>query len=104
MGEAKLISIAYKEDGVGQQIPDREVETEILVRVESINRREWTDAGRNGFNPEIKLITAAINYSGEREIVFDGVRYSVYRTYNLPNSDEIELYLERKAGVQNGKN
>lgn len=99
MGEAELISTTYKEDAAGQRIPDGEVRTEILVRVESVNRREWTDAGRNGFNPEIKLITAAINYSGEREIEFDGARYSVYRTYNLPNSDEIELYLERKAGV-----
>lgn len=99
-GVAYLISTSYKEDNLGQRIPDGETRVEIYVIIESVNRREWMDAGRNGFNPEIKLKTAAINYSGEREIEVDGTRYSVYRTYNPPASDEVELYLERKAGVQ----
>lgn len=98
-GEAYLIQVSYKEDALGQMILDTEIRKEILTEIESVNRREWFDAGRNGFKPEIKLKTAAVNYSGEKEIEFEGVRYSIYRTFKLTSSDEIELYLERKAGV-----
>ena len=103
-GVAYLISKTYKEGSLGQRIPAEEVQTEIFVTRGSISRREWMDAGRNGLNPEILLKTAVVNYSGEREILFEEVRYAVYRTFNPPDSDEIELYLQRKAGVQNGGN
>ena len=101
-GVAYLIQKKYVADNIGQLIPDGETRLELFVSVESINRREWMDAGRNGLNPEIKLVTAAINYSGEKEIEYKGVRYAIYRTYNVPDSDDVELYLQRKAGVQNG--
>lgn len=103
-GIAYLIQTSYVEDAIGQRIPNEENRVELFVTVESVNRREWTDAGRNGFNPELKLVTAAINYSGEKEIEYEGVRYAIYRTYNVPDSDDIELYLQRKVGVQNGNN
>jgi len=103
-GVAYLIQPTYVEDSIGQLIPDAENRQEIFVTVESISRREWMDAGRNGLNPEKKLVTSSINYSGEMEIEYEGVRYAIYRTYNPPESDEIELYLQRKAGVQNVSN
>lgn len=101
-GVAFLIQTTYKKDMIGQFIPDKETLIEVLVTVESVSRREWMDAGRNGLSPEYKMTTAAINYSGEKEVEYEGVRYAIYRTYNPPESDEIELYLQRKAGVQNG--
>ena len=97
-----LIQKTYTEDALGQRIPTEETLVEILVTVDSVGRREWADAGRNGYNPEMKLTTAAINYSNETEIMYDGVRYAIYRTHTPPNTDDIELYLHRKAGVQNG--
>ncbi len=103
-GVAYLISVIYKEDSLGQKIPNGENRLEVFVTVESVGRREWIDAGRNGLNPELKLTTASLNYSGEKEIEYEGVRYAVYRTYNAPDSDEIEFYLQRKAGIQNGSN
>lgn len=97
-----LIQNTYQKDEIGQYIPAGEISTEIFATVKSVSRREWMDAGRNGLNPELVLTTAAINYSGEKEVEYEGVRYAVYRTYNPPDSDEIEVYLQRKAGVQNG--
>lgn len=43
----------------------------------------------------------AFDYNGEDIVEIDGNRYSVYRTYRA-KADEIELYLEKKAGSENG--
>ena len=96
-GVAYLISQKYKIGTLNERIPDGENRLEILVSVKSVGQKEWMDAGRNGFNSELKLTTAAVNYSGEKEIEYDGIHYSIYRTFRPDNSDEIELYLQRKA-------
>lgn len=92
----------YTKDEIGQYKTNRTEDVEILVRQGSITRAEWSAAGKNGFHPEIVLSTAKINYGGESEVEFEGERYSIYRTYSPPDSDDIELYLEKKTGVQNG--
>lgn len=99
-GVAYLIQKLYKDDEIGQRILESETRIEIFVTVESVSRREWYDAGKSGLNPEIKLTTAAINYSGEKEIEYNGISYAVYRSYQSSNTDQIELYLERKNGVE----
>lgn len=99
-GVAYLIRTSYKKDEFSQRIPDSEMRLEIMVTVESVSRREWMEAGRNGLSPEFVAKTAAINYSGEKVVEYEGIRYAVYRTYNPPESDEIELYLQKKVGVE----
>ena len=101
-GVAYLLSQKYKIGTLNERIPDGENRVEILVSEKSVSRREWMDAGRNGLNSEIELTTAAINYSGEREIEYKQIRYGIYRTFRPEGSDDIELYLNRKAGVQSG--
>lgn len=98
-GVAYLIHKLYSSDSIGQKIPIGETKQEIYVSTGSINRNEWFNAGRNGMNPEILLTTAAVNYSGEDIIEYDGVRYGIYRTYQRKDSDEIELYLHKKGGI-----
>ena len=95
-----LIEKTYTEDELGQRIPGEEKHTEILVRINSIGRNEFYKAGQSGLNPEFVFITARINYSGEKEIEFEGKRYSVYRAFSPPDSDDIELYVHKKVGVQ----
>ena len=99
-GIAYLIQKTYGNDEIGQMIPESETSMEIFVTVESVSRREWSDAGKSGLNPEIKITTAFINYSGEKEVEYNGIRYVVYRSYHPSNTDQIELYLERKNGVE----
>ena len=98
-GVAYFVEQKYKKDDIGQYITDNVCKREILITEGSITRSEWNSAGRNGYKPEIMLTTAKVNYGGECEIEFKGKMYSIYRTYSPPNSDEIELYLEKKAGV-----
>lgn len=63
----------------------------------SIGREDWYNAGREGLRPGFVFTTALVNYSGEREARLGGKRYAIYRTYIT--GDEIELYLEERAGV-----
>ena len=97
-----LIWEEYQPDAIGQMVP---IETlaPIWAHLQSVTRAEWSSAGQNGLQPQIVAITPRVNYSGE-EVVQIGEgdaskRYGVYRTYAPPDSDQIELYLERKAGI-----
>ena len=101
-GVAILIKQTIAKDALNQYVPSSDSEREIFVEEKSITRSEWATAGKNGYNPDILLTTARVNYCGESEVKYNGTRYSIYRTYCPPNSDDIELYLEKKAGVQNG--
>lgn len=97
-GAAYLIYETYRSDGIGQHISDEE-KREILVTEGALTRTEYFKAGQSGMNPEVMLTTAAVNYSGETVIEYKNVRYEVYRTYLRPDTDEIELYLRKKAGI-----
>ena len=76
-----------------------ETRTEIYARKESISQSEFYKGGEAGLKPEFRLKTAIIDYNGEREVELDGKKYGIYRTYE-PDQDYIELYCERKGGVQ----
>ncbi len=97
-GVAYLLHESYAADGIGQYIPDKN-KRKIFVSEGPITRSEWFNAGQKGMNPEIRLTTAAVNYSGETVIEYKDVQYGIYRTYHKEDSDEIELYLHRKGGV-----
>ncbi len=97
-GTAYLIQETYRSDKIGQYISGGE-KKEILVSEGPLTRTEYFKAGQSGMNPEVMLTTAAVNYSGETIIEYKNVRYGVYRTYLRPDTDEIELYLHKKAGI-----
>ena len=81
----------------------QEVETdtraEIMALYESVSQSEFYKAGEAGLRPEFRLTTAIIDYNGEKEVELDGKRYGIYRTFEV-DKDYIELYCERKGGVQ----
>lgn len=77
----------------------KETFREVWATLSSVYRQEFLEAGREGLNPELVATTPLVNYQGEQSAVVRGIQYGVYRTYIVPNSDMIELYLERKAGA-----
>lgn len=97
-----LISQEYTPNSFGAQIPTEGSRT-VWATIQSVSRQEVADAGQRGLSPEAVAITPAINYCGESIAEWGGKRYGIYRTYHPPDSDDIELYLERKAGVWDGK-
>ena len=79
-----------------------ETSREVFAQMDTVNRREFFAAGEAGFRPEYKFTVAAIEYAGEAVCAHDGKRYAIYRTYHLPGTDTMELYVQREAGVHSG--
>lgn len=90
----------YTKDALGQRIPAEKIRREFFCRESSITRNEFDVAGKQGIRASIVLITASINYEGEEEVEYDGSIYTIYRTYKTPDTDDIELYLEKR--IANG--
>lgn len=82
-----------------KQEVETDTRTEIMALYESVSQSEYYKGGEAGLRPEFRLTTAIIDYSGEKEVELDGKRYGIYRTYEV-DKDYIELYCERKGGVQ----
>lgn len=97
-----LISETYVKDEIGQLVPS-EQSIPVWAHLQSVTRSEWYDAGQNGLQPQLVAITPIVNYNGESIVQIgngeQAKRYSVYRTFFGPDTDSIELYLEKKAGV-----
>ena len=88
----------YREDELRQLVLDGVTTRTILCAVSRPTRTEWASAARSGLKASRCVTVWADEYEGETVAILDGVRYSVYRTYE-PNIDEVELYLEQVAGV-----
>lgn len=92
-----LISQTSNEDSSGFKTLT-EVRTEVWCSVESITQTEYFEAGRSKLKAEHRLTVNIDDYGGQRIVELDGSRYGIYRTFR-PSADEIELYLEDKAGL-----
>lgn len=101
MDKSDIISlekVTYKTDSLEQKVPDGKTTRDIFCNVKSITRAEWANAAQRGLKPSYCVTIWADEYDGEVVAVYNGVRYSIYRTYQV-STEEIELYLERKAGL-----
>lgn len=95
--KAELVSVTHTRDDYGVMR-----KTETLVPVygyyDSIIASEIFDAGRNGLNPQFRFVMTELDYNDQSELIRNGERFSIYRTYR-PNNGTIELYCERKGGT-----
>lgn len=71
---------------------------DVYAQVDSVTRSEFFEGGRNGLNPELQFRLFFGDYNDEREVIYDGKHYGVYRTYK-GRGDVVELYTERKGGL-----
>lgn len=74
-------------------------ENQVLCQVKSITRQEFFEGGRVGLNPSFVFTVFAGDYSEESICQYKDKQYSIYRTYIVPDTDYIELYVERKGGT-----
>ena len=94
-----LINKVMSTDSVGYPTAT-ETKTTVFCKIKSINRNEFFDAGKAGIVPEYQFSINALEYSGQRELEYNGVRYGIYRVYE--STDYIDLYAEYKGGVSDG--
>ena len=92
-----LVSVTRFQDsmGVWREAKERK---QVFCRAESVTRAEFFDGGRNGLKPEYRFTLFFGDYNGEQSLIYNGVEYAVYRTYKA-HTDEIELYVQRKGGL-----
>ena len=77
---------------------DSLTERKVFAEVSSVGQSEWFEGGRNGLNPEYRFRMFAYDYNGESLVKYNGVIYSIYRTY-VDRNELIELYAEKREGV-----
>ena len=94
-----LISGTKVQDDYGRWGIADPTEKELLCQVRSITRQEFFEAGRSGLNPAYEFVIFAGDYDGEILCRYRGSQYSIYRTYHVPGTDYLELYVERKGGT-----
>lgn len=91
-----LVTQTITTDKYGNEVA-KETEKTVFCEVDSISQTEFYAAANTELNPEYKFTIFFGDYEGEEVVVFNGARYSVYRTYRT--GDNLELYAERKIGV-----
>ena len=84
-------------DEYGQEIT-AETTRQVYCKVTSANRAEFFEARQTGLTPEFVFTTQPTNYAGEKVLEYEGVRYSIYRTYRR-GADELELYAQIQVGA-----
>lgn len=92
-----LLTATASQDAYGVWVNSYDKRT-VFAQVDSVTRTEFMEGGRNGLNPEFRITMFRYDYMGEREVEYNGLVYSVYRTY-FSRTDTIELYVERKGGT-----
>ncbi len=89
------------EAGFVDESEETTLEKEVWCKVSSVSGKEIATFGQNDIKPALKVTLWADEYADEETVIVDGLAYGVYRTYR-PGQDEVELYLERKGGVNYG--
>ena len=94
-------------DAYGNETIDT-TERELMCQVYSINRNEFYSAAVANLHPELSVhLSDYEDYEGEKLALYNGVLYSIIRTYRDNGSfskgsgmslNSIELILERKVG------
>lgn len=74
-----------------------DIENTVFCEVASITQTEFYAAADTQLNPEFRFTVFFGDYNGEQIVIYNGMRYSIYRTYRT--GDDLELYVERKIGV-----
>lgn len=93
-----LLSYQRTQDATGVWRNGEETQRDIFCQVDSVSRAEFFAAGQNGLRPEYRITVFFGDYQGETRLIFEGVTYSVYRTYHA-RTDVLELYVQREVGV-----
>ena len=91
-----LVAQTITTDQYGNEVAT-EVETTVFCEVDSITQTEFYQAANTELNPEYKFTIFFGDYSGQPIVIYNGVRYAIYRTYRA--DDNLELYVERKIGA-----
>ena len=93
---ANLVAETFTQNAYGVMEANTSLR-QVYVDVTSVGSSEWFEGSRNGLNPQLRFTMFSHDYNDEKVIEYNGVKYTIYRTY-LKDLDHIELYTELKKG------
>lgn len=73
-------------------------ETEVIAKINPVGRDEFSAAGQKGYKAEFMLEVWAFEYAGQKEVMVNGERYAIYRSYGPKPNGKVELYVAERAG------
>lgn len=97
IGKVSLITETQTQDSIGQ-VTTSEATTDVIAEVKSITQSEFMQGKQGGLSPAYVFEVSVFAYSGQKIVVYNGNRYSVYRTYEA-DENTIELYCEYEVGT-----
>jgi len=92
-----LVRRTYTQDAYGVMRDTETIVDNIPCKVSSATASEWFEGGRNGLNPDYTFLINKLEYNGELTVIYNTVRYAVYRTYE--RGDHIELHSQKEKGA-----
>lgn len=95
--ELTLIKVEITQDEIGNETKT-ETTNDVLCKPNVVGTREFYNAMMVGIKPTAELQIRALNYHGEEEVEYKGVRYSVIRTIPKGKFDLV-LVIGQKQGV-----
>lgn len=99
INKIKLIAEAVTTDAIGQPTTT-ETAVELICEVRSVSRVEFMEGRQGGLTPSFAFRVSEFAYNGQKLLEYEGVRYSIYRTYSA-DDNHIELYAEAQIGATN---
>ena len=81
-----------------EQLDHAVEETTVYADKGSITQSEFAAAGQKDIKPECCFTVWSFEYAGQTELIHNGTRYTVYRTFQKKGSDKIELYCTERLG------
>lgn len=97
-----LVKTSKTPDDIGNIVNDV-IKRDVFCRVKSVDRAEFYKAGQLGMKAAYKFTLFKGDYEDEELVIYKDIQYAIYRTYEVPDTDDMELYAKVKEGVSNVK-
>ena len=94
-----LIEETIGADDIGNQITALSSSNKCYAKVQSVRTNEFYSAVEVGLTPSMEFVIKKLNYHGEHEIEWNGIRYEIIRVVEPKNKFDIVLVCSKKIGV-----
>ena len=81
------------QDADGFPVEQEETTTDVFCNIHSVKAAEFFKAAEHGVNAMHTAVLHSYEYSGEKFADYNGVRYAVYRAYEIQDKETVELTL-----------
>ena len=74
------------------------LEKEVFAEINPVGRDEFTAAGQKDYKASMMIEVWGFEYEGQTEVMVDGRKMAIYRTYRPKNTGKVELYAGERIG------